>query len=163
MRPRRASEAGHSRKFLVVIDESPECARAAVYAAKRAARTGGGLAMLYVIEPGDFQHWLGAEDIRRAEAMEEADEILHRYSDMVREASNIEAEVVIREGRRADEVINAIDEDEDISVLVLGASEASEGPGPLISAIAGKGSSIFPIPVTIVPGTLSDEAMDAIA
>ena len=66
MRPRRASEAGHSRKFLVVIDESPECARAAVYAAKRAARTGGGLTMLYVIEPGDFQHWLGVEDIRRA-------------------------------------------------------------------------------------------------
>lgn len=163
MRPRRARDEGHSRKFLAVVDDSPECERAIVYAAKRAARTGGQITLLYVIGPGDFSHWLGVEDIRRAEAHEEADAALARYEQVVREAANVEPELVIREGRTAEEVHDLIDEDEDISILVLGASEASEGPGPLVSALAVKAAGTFPVPITIVPGTITDEAIDAIA
>ncbi|HSM42753.1 MAG TPA: universal stress protein [Afifellaceae bacterium] len=163
MRPRKSLEEGHKRKFLVVIDDSPECLRALTYAAKRAERTNGAVVLLYVLEPGDFQHWLGVEDIMREEAMEEAEAVLGRFGVKVRECSSVEPELVIREGARAEQVRNIIEEDEDIAVLVLGASEASEGPGPLVSAIAGKGSGTFPIPITIVPQTLSDEEMDAIA
>lgn len=163
MRPRRARDEGHSRKFLAVVDDSPECEQAIVYAAKRAARTGGQITLLFVIEPGDFSHWLGVEDIRRAEALEEAEGWLARYEQVVREACNLEPELVIREGTQADEVHELIDEDEDISILVLGASEAKEGPGPLISALVVKGAGTFPIPITIVPGTITTEAMDAIA
>jgi len=163
MRPRKSLEEGHKRKFLVVIDDSPECLRALVYAAKRAERTHGAVILLNVLEPGDFQHWLGVEDIMREEAMEEAETILGRFGAKVRECSNVEPELVIREGQRAEQVRQLIENDEDIAVLVLGASEASEGPGPLVTAIAGKGSGTFPIPITIVPQTLTDEEMDAIA
>ncbi len=69
MRPmvaiRKSNEEGHRRKFLVVVDETPECDRAIVYAAKRAARTGGVVTLVFIIAPGDFQHWLGVEDIMR--------------------------------------------------------------------------------------------------
>ena len=61
-------EAGHRRKFLSIIDDTPECERAVAYASKRAESTGGMLVLLYVIEPGDFQHWLGVEKIMREEA-----------------------------------------------------------------------------------------------
>jgi nucleotide-binding universal stress UspA family protein len=84
LRPRRSTEAGHRRKFLVVIDDTPECSRAVLYAARRAERTDGALVMLYVIVPGEFQHWIGVENIMRAEAMEAAEEQMSRFADMAR-------------------------------------------------------------------------------
>ena len=81
---RLAREEGHRRKFLCVIDDTPECDRALVYAATRARHTAGGLVLLYVIPPGDFQHWRGVEEMMRAEAMDEARQRLLRTFDHVR-------------------------------------------------------------------------------
>ena len=159
---RLINEAGHRRKFMAVIDDTPECERAVLYAARRAVKTNGGLVLLFVIEPGDFQHWLGVENIMRAEAMEEAEETLGRFADIVRSYSQIEPELVIREGNRAEEIVKFIEEDEDVAILVLAAGTDKEGPGPLVSAIAGKQSATFPVPITIVPGNLDDEAIIAI-
>ena len=47
---RRSYEAGHSPKFLVVIDDTPECDRAVYFASRRALRTGASVIMLRVIE-----------------------------------------------------------------------------------------------------------------
>lgn len=162
LKPRRSTEKGHKRKFLVVIDDTPECSRALVYAARRAQSTSGGLAMLYVIVPAEFQHWIGVENIMRAEAMEAAEDTLGRFADIAREVG-IEPQMVIREGTRADEITKLIAEDEDIAVLVLAAGTEKEGPGPLVAAIAGKAAGTFPIPITIVPGTLDDDAIKALA
>jgi nucleotide-binding universal stress UspA family protein len=160
---RRSSEAGHRRKFLVVIDDTPECARAVRYAARRAEHTGGGAVLLYVIAPADPQSWAGVESIMRAEAMEAAESALGRYADMVRAASAIEPEPVIREGNRSEEIVKLIESDEDIAVLVLAAGTSKEGPGPLVTALAGKASGTFPVPITIVPGNMDDEAIAAIS
>jgi nucleotide-binding universal stress UspA family protein len=160
---RRSTEEGHRRKFLVVIDDTPECTRALLYAARRAERTSGGLVLLYVIVPSEFTQWVGVENIMRAEAMEAAEASLGRYADMVRTWANIEPQQVIREGVRAEEIVKLIDEDEDIAVLVLAAGADKEGPGPLVSAIAGKASGTFPVPITIVPGSLDDETISALA
>lgn len=162
LKPRRSTEKGHKRKFLVVIDDTPECSRALVYAARRAQSTNGGLAMLYVIVPAEFQHWIGVENIMRAEAMEAAEDTLGRFADIAREVG-IEPQMVIREGTRAEEIAQLIAEDEDIAVLVLAAGTEKEGPGPLVAAIAGKAAGTFPIPITIVPGTLDDDAIKALA
>jgi nucleotide-binding universal stress UspA family protein len=160
---RRSGEEGHRRKFLVVIDDTPECARALRYAARRAEHTGGGLVLLYVIGPTDPQSWAGVENIMRAEAMEAAETALGRYADMVRNSSPIEPELVIREGNRSEEILKLIETDQDIAVLVLAAGTDTEGPGPLVTALAGKASGTFPVPITIVPGTLDDEAIAAIS
>jgi nucleotide-binding universal stress UspA family protein len=160
---RRSSEEGHRRKFLVVIDDTPECTRGLRYAARRAEHTGGGLILLYVIGTGDFQHWLGVENIMRAEAMEAAETALGRFADMARSWSTIEPELVIREGNRSEEIVKLIESDEDIAVLVLAAGTDTEGPGPLVTALAGRASGTFPVPITIVPGNLDDEAIAAIS
>ncbi len=160
---RKSSEEGHKRKFLVVIDETPECGRAVAYAAKRAERTNGGLLMLYIIKPSEFQHWLGVENIMRAEAQEEAQEILARYQKLARETANIDPEQVILEGAPNDVISEYIEEDEDVAIMVLAAGVDGEGPGPLVSSFIRNMSNQFPIPLTIVPGDLTDEDIDALS
>jgi nucleotide-binding universal stress UspA family protein len=159
---RLSREAGHRRKFLAIIDDTPECERAVAYASKRAKSTGGVLVLLYVIEPGDFQHWLGVEKIMREEANQAAGAALDVYATKVREQIGIEPELVIREGKPAEEIHKLIEDDQDIAILVLAAGAAKEGPGPLVASIAGKGAA-FPIPVTVVPQNLSDEDIDSLA
>ncbi|SHF62304.1 Nucleotide-binding universal stress protein, UspA family [Kaistia soli DSM 19436] len=163
MLKRRSTEAGHRRKFLAVLDDTPECSRAVIYAARRAERTAGGLTMLYVIEPSGFQHWIGVENIMRAEAMDEAEATLARFADIVRRHSSVEPELVIREGNRAEQITGLIADDEDIAILVLAAGTDKDGPGPLVTAMAGRHVAHFPVPITIVPGTLTDDDIAAIA
>ncbi|MBO6756428.1 MAG: universal stress protein [Roseibium sp.] len=160
---RKSNEEGHRRKFLVVVDDTPECDRAIVYAAKRAARTGGVVVMLSIIASDDFQHWLGVEDLMRAEATEEAEATLAKASERVRSVARTEPETVIREGNKSEAILDLIDSDADIAILVLAAGMGSEGPGPLVSSIAGKAVGSFPIPVTIVPGNLDDDSIAALA
>lgn len=159
---RRSHEAGHKRKFLVVIDDTPECDRALVYAARRAERTGGALVMLFVIDDKDFRGFIGVEQMMRAEAREAAELTLAKAADRVRTVARIEPEMVVAEGARSTELTALIDKDEDIAILVLAAGTGNEGPGPLVTALAAKVGS-FPIPITIVPGTLTDEDITALA
>lgn len=161
--PRTTREEGHKRKFLVTIDGTEECDRALFFAAKRAVRTGGALTLLHVIEPSDFQHWLNVDAIIREEAHAEAREMLERFADQARSyAQGIEPELVIREGSRAEEIVGLIEEDADMAILVLAASASAKGPGPLVSALAGGAAGTFPIPITIVPGNLSDAELDVL-
>lgn len=152
---------GHRRKFLAVIDDTPECERAVHYAGRRAKNSNGGLVLLYMIPQGDFQQWLGVEQIMRAEAREEAEATLAKIAQKVRETIGIEPESVIREGSATEQIHGLIEEDRDIAILVLAAGSTKEGPGPLVSSIAGRGAA-FPIPVTVLPDTLSDEEIDAL-
>lgn len=163
LRPRKALEQGHRRKFLVVVDDTPECARAIHYAARRAEHTSGALTLLYVIEPAAFQQWKGVENIMRAEAMDEAEVALGRAADLVRKWTSVEPEQVIREGEGAQEVRRLIEEDEDIAVLVLGAATEKDGPGPLVTAMVGKSTGAFAVPITIVPGSMDDATIASIA
>jgi nucleotide-binding universal stress UspA family protein len=99
----------------------------------------------------------------RAEAHEEAEKRLEHFALRAKNLAGIEPERIVREGAKAEEVLKVIDEDEDIAILVLAAGIGKEGPGPLVSAIAVTGSASFPIPITIVPGNLSDEELDALS
>lgn len=159
---RLSRETGHRRKFLAVVDDTPECERAVAYSARRAATTGGALVLLFVIEPGDIQQWMGVEKIMREEAQATARSALEAHASKVRQEVGIEPELVLREGLATEAIHELIEEDQDIATLVLAASSSKEGPGPLVAAVAGKGAA-FPIPVTVVPSSLSDEEVDAVA
>jgi nucleotide-binding universal stress UspA family protein len=163
---RHVFDKGHRRKFLVVVDETPECESALAFAASRAQRTKGGLALLYVVEPGDFQHWLGVEEIAREEGLNKAKAVFRLFQRKLKNMGfeKLEAEEIIREGKKDDEIVALIDEDEDMAILVLGASKDPSGPGPLVSSLAaGKYAGEFPIPITIVPGDLSLEEIIGLA
>lgn len=162
-RRRRSYESGHKAKYLVIIDDSPECDRAVYYASRRAARTQAIVIMLRVIGTEDRnQQWLGVADIMRAEAHEEANAALDKAAGRANGVAGITPERAIREGPPIQEILKLIDEDEDIAILVLAAGTAAEGPGPLVSNF-GRTAGEFPIPVAIVPGHLSDAELDALS
>jgi nucleotide-binding universal stress UspA family protein len=161
---RKSFEPGHQRKFLVVVDETAECDRAVYYATRRAARTGGRLVLFAAVRVGEEgQQWLGVGDLMREEAREEAEGRLDHYAARARNLAGIDPERILREGDKADEILKYIEEDTDIGILVLAAGTGKDGPGPLVSSIGGTGSGSFPIPITIVPGNLKDEDLDALA
>lgn len=151
------------RKFLAVLDKTPECSVALRFAARRAQHTGGIVTLLYVVPPADFQQWAGVERLMREEAHEEAERALHEAAKTVNNIVGAMPELVIREGRPLDEIRALLREDRAISILVLAAGTTKEGPGPLVSLIASPTSGAYPIPVTVVPGSLTDEQVDALA
>lgn len=156
---------GHKRKFLVVVDETPECESALAFAASRAQRTAGQLALLYVIEPGT-DLWLGVEEVAREEGHNKAKAVFRLFGRKLKSMGfeDLVPEEIVREGVKADEILKLIEEDEDIGVLVLGASKDPSGPGPLVSTLAGgRLAGTFPVPITVVPGHLSIEEILALA
>src|SRR5215813_10735396 len=158
----QASRA-EGRVFLVVVDESPEMRNALRYACRRAKRTGGRVALLYVMEPPEVQQWGGVADLMRQEARQAAEQIVAQHADTAVSLTGQPPAIHIREGSRRDELVKLLTEDHSISVLVLGSASGSEGPGPLVTAFSGKLGSQLRIPLTIVPGALSEAEIDAIS
>ena len=151
------------RVFLVVIDDSPELRVAIRYACLRARKTGGRVALLYVIDDEDIRQFIGVGEVMRAESRQEAEALVQRMAAEVQDISGAMPVLYLREGSRRDELLGLIAEEPTISILVLAASTSPKGPGPLISALTGKLLSRLRIPITIVPGNLSDEAIANIA
>ncbi|MCG6904519.1 MAG: universal stress protein [Rhodobacter sp.] len=149
------------RKFLVVLDDSRECLNAMRFAAMRAAHTGGGVQILSVIPPDEFQHWIGVGNIMREEARERIHAHFEVFAKWMRDKQGVDPELVIREGEAVPEILAQIREDEDIGVLVLGAGLDKAGPGPLVTQLS-RSSGTLPVPITIVPGELSKERLEAV-
>ncbi len=152
-----------ARVFLVVVDESPELANALRYACRRAKRTGGRVAMLYVMEPPESQQWGAVVDLMRQEARQLAEQAMARHAETAASLTGQPPTIHIREGKKRDELLKLIGEDRSISVLVLGAAKSGEGPGPLVTALTGKLGSQLRVPLTIVPGALTEGEIDAIS
>ena len=149
------------RVFLVVVDQSAELKLALRFAARRARATGGRVAMLYVTEPAEAE-WLGVGDIMREERRAEAEQRLQELSTQVQSLSGEMPILYVREGNVRDELLKLIDEEPSISILVLAADAGTGGPGPLVTALTGKFAGKLHIPLTIVPGSLSEQEVDAI-
>ncbi len=157
------AEQDDDRVFLVVVDDTEEMRVALRYACRRAAHTHGRVALLYVMESSEFQHWMSVGDLMREEARSEGEQILQRCATQVSEQTGSLPVLSLREGSRRSQLMELIDEEPSISILVLAADTGPRGPGPLVSALTGKFVGKLRVPVTIVPGHLSDEEVDKIA
>jgi nucleotide-binding universal stress UspA family protein len=149
------------RKFLVVLDDTRECLNAMRFAAMRAAHTGAGVTIVSVIPPEEFQHWLGVADIMREEARDRIEAHFEVFAKWMRDRQGVNPELVIREGVPAIEILDVIANDPEIGVLVLGAGTDKSGPGPLVTQMT-RNSGSLPCPMTIVPGEMSKERLEAI-
>lgn len=152
-----------NRLFLVVVDESEEMPAALRFASRRAKRTGGRVGLLYVLEPADFQHWLGVEAIMREEGRQKGEALLQKAAAEVNRATGSYPIYYVREGDRAEALFDLLEEEAGISVVVLAASTGKEGPGPIISNLtSNKGLGRIRIPFTIVPGGMTNAEIDAV-
>jgi nucleotide-binding universal stress UspA family protein len=149
------------RKFLVVLDDSRECLNAMRYAAMRASKTGGGVQILSIIPPEEYQHWIGVGEIMREEARERIHAHFEVFAKWMRDKQGVNPELVIREGEIVPELLAQIREDPEIGVLVLGAGSDKGGPGPLVTQLS-RQSGTLPVPITIVPGELSKERLEIV-
>ncbi|MBL4692031.1 MAG: universal stress protein [Magnetovibrio sp.] len=148
--------------FLCVVDNSPELSRALRFSCKRAKRVGGRVALAYVIPPAEFQHWLGVGELMQEEAREDAETLLDAAAKDVVELTGKLPMFFVRQGNTATELIELINEEDTISLLVLGAASGKDGPGPLVKYMVENAAGKLQVPVTIVPGNLTDEHIDSI-
>jgi nucleotide-binding universal stress UspA family protein len=157
-----APPKGSGRTFLCVVDETEELHQALRYACRRAKATSGRVALLYVIEPVEYQHWMAVGHLMAEERREQAEEMLQVVSSVVQKLSGTTPVIFIREGELTEQLMHLIESEPDLSILVLGAAARSEQAGSVISYVI-KRLGRLPIPVTIVPGGLTDEQIDAIS
>ena len=149
------------RKFLVVLDDTRECLNAMRFAAFRAAKTQGGVQILSIIPPEEYQHWMGVADLMRAEARERIEAHFEVFAKWMRDRHGVNPELVIREGDPEAEILAQVREDPQVGVLVLGANHEKSGPGPLVTALT-RSAGTLPVPITIVPGAMSKERLESI-
>ncbi len=155
--PPEGAEELRERVFLVLADKSDEMRVALHFASLRAKHTGGRVALLYVQEPADFQHWMAVEDLMREERREEAEARLQELSAEVQQWAGSIPMLYVREGDPGEELFKLVDEEPSISIVVLAASTENDGPGPVISYMLTRTTKRMRVPFTIVPGVLSDE------
>lgn len=154
------SSSPRPRKFLVVADDSPEFSAALRYACARARATGGRITLLRVLEPAVFEHWSGVREEMERQQRAEAESLLQKFAAQVVEATGHPPEFVVKESGDVRGALRAAAaEDPEIKILVLAAAAHGRGPGPLVSAVAKEGVSHDgrKLPVTVVPGDLTDE------
>ena len=149
------------RKFLVVLDDTRECLNAMRFAAMRASHTGGAVQVLSVIEPQEFGAWVGVGDIMREEARERIAVHFEVFAKWMRDKQGVDPELVIREGEPVPEIMAQLRDDPEIGVLVLAAATDQKGPGPILSALFRQAGSLA-VPITIVPGDMPKERLEAI-
>ncbi len=146
------------RSYLVVMDGTEEALTALRYAARRAARTGGGVEILALIPKPEFSQWGAVQAAMEEEARLRAEAMVVQGSGAIAEEAGIKPSITVRHGDPVKAVAELLKEREDISALVLAAADEG-GPGPLISHFAGPAAGSLPCPLIIVPSALTDEAL----
>jgi hypothetical protein len=145
------------RKSLIILDDTPEMLNAMRFAATRAAKTGGGIIMLAVISPEEFQHFMGVADVMRAEAHEKVEAHFQIFKDRMEKREGITPTLVVREGDQVEQVIDYVKSDPEVGVIVVGAAADKAGPGPLVTALTGRRLNDLRVPITVVPGSMSKD------
>jgi len=149
------------RTYLVVIDDSPESALGLRFAARRAARTGGGVIVLAIIPPQDFVAFGGVQATIEAECREHAEELVAAASDAVSQ-EGVTPQTLIKSGKPAEVVREVIGASDEIAALVL-ATAATGAPGPLVAHFTGQDAGTLPCPVMLVPGGIDIARLDALS
>lgn len=145
--------------FLVVVDDTPECAKALRFAALRAQHTGARVGLLHVLKPSQFLQWGGAQKDIEAEAEENGRAVLAAKANDVETLTGVRPEVRLARGRAPDAVLEVLRSDRSIRALVLAAA-AKGRPGPLVEYFSGDAAGSLPCMVMIVPGGIPDTDLD---
>ncbi|WP_375403079.1 universal stress protein [uncultured Sphingomonas sp.] len=150
------------RIYLVVVDETPESGIALRFAARRAVKTGGGVEILSVIPPQEFIAFGGVQATIEEEARLHAEGLVAQAAGAIIEESGLRPSITVREGEGARIIRDLIAANPDIAALVLGAA-ATGSPGALVAHFAGTDAGALAVPVMIIPGSLTPEAIDRLS
>lgn len=150
------------RTYLAVIDDKPEARTALRFAARRAAKTSGGIAILALVPTAEFVQWSGVQAAMEEEERLRIDGLVSEAAGELMKETGLKPDIIVRQGDPVPVVRELLDQREDIAALVLGAP-AEGGPGPLVEHFAGTAAGKMRCPVMIIPGSLTDEALDRLS
>ncbi len=150
------------RTYLVVLDETAEAEIALRFATRRASKTSGTVQILVIVPKQDFVAWGGVQATIESELMENANALVERALSSLDGALGHAPGFSVRQGDAVAIIHETLANNVDIAALVLGAA-AVGSPGPLVSHFAGSDSGRLSCPVMIVPGSLTNEALDRLS
>ena len=150
------------RTYLAVIDDKPEARTALRFAARRAAKTGGAIAILALIPAAEFVQWSGVQAAMEEEARLRVEGMVAEAAGALVKETGLEPDIIVRQGEPVAVVRQLLKERPDVAALVLGAA-ADDGPGILVEHFADADAGTMTCPVMIIPGSLSDEALDRLS
>ncbi|ODU22631.1 MAG: universal stress protein [Sphingomonas sp. SCN 67-18] len=150
------------RIYLVVVDETEEAGIALRFAARRAAKTGGGVLILALIPPVEFVQWGSVQATIEEEARLRAEALVAGAAGTLMEEAGIRPAITVRQGEPVAVVRAVLAENPGVAALVLGAA-ATGAPGPLVAHFTGSDAGSMPCPVMIIPGSLGGEAIDRLS
>jgi nucleotide-binding universal stress UspA family protein len=150
------------RTYLAVIDDAPEGRTALRFAARRAAKTSGQVVVLALVAEPEFVQWSGVQAAMEEEERFRVEAMVAEAAGSLFDETGLKPEILIRQGDPVKAVRQLLGERPETAALVLGAA-ASGGPGPLVAHFAGAEAGQMPCPVMIIPGALSDEALDRLS
>ncbi|MBS0482859.1 MAG: universal stress protein [Proteobacteria bacterium] len=146
------------RVYLVIMDETEEAGTALRFAARRAARTGGQVHLLALVPRQPFVAFGGIQATIEEEARARAEALVTTAAGSLLSEGGTMPAIAVKTGSGEQVIREYLAEHPEVSALVLGAATGG-GPGPLIShftAVSGQ----LPCPVYIIPGGLSDAALE---
>ncbi|MGD9811650.1 MAG: universal stress protein [Sphingobium sp.] len=150
------------RTYLVIMDESPEAEKAMYFAARRAAKTGGGVHIVALVPPPEFVQWGGVQATMEEEARQRAEALVMGSAGTLMQESGIRPTITVKTGEPVAVVRNILDENSSVAALVLAAAPQG-APGPLVSHFANADAGKMRCPIMIVPGGLSREEIDRLS
>ena len=151
-----------ARTYLVVIDDSPEARTALRFAARRAAKTGGAVEVLAIVEPQDFVQWGGVQAAIEEEQRLRIEASVTAHVGEIVDAAGIKPVIVVEQGEPVTVVRGYVGTRNDIAALVLAAAPAGN-PGPVVTNFTGHDAGKLPCPVMIIPGSLDDERLEQLS
>ena len=150
------------RTYLVVVDDSAESRVALRFAARRAAKTGGNIEVLGIVEPQDFVQFGGVQAAMEEEQRLRIEGVVSASIGEILDESGLEANIILRSGEAVRTVRDYLEGRDEVAALVLGAAP-SGSPGPLVANFTGNDAGLLPCPVMIIPGSLTDERLEQLS
>jgi nucleotide-binding universal stress UspA family protein len=150
------------RTYLVVVDDSAESRVALRFAARRAAKTGGKIEVLGIVEPQDFVQFGGVQNAMEEEQRLRIEGVVSGAVGEILDECGMEANVIMRSGEVVRTVREYLEGRDEVAALVLGAAP-SGNPGLLVANFAGSDAGQLPCPVMIIPGSLSEERLEQLS
>jgi nucleotide-binding universal stress UspA family protein len=152
-------EADPRRTYLVVVDDSAEARVALRFAARRAAKTGGRIEVLGIVEPQDFVQFGGVQAAIEEEQRLRIEGVVSSAIGEILDESGVETNIFVLQGEIVRTVRDFIGTRQEVDALVLGAADGGN-PGPLVTNLCGHDAGKLPCPVMIIPGSITDERME---
>ncbi|HVM22911.1 MAG TPA: universal stress protein [Sphingomicrobium sp.] len=150
------------RTYLVVVDDSEESRVALRFAARRAAKTGGRVEVLGIVEPQEFVQFGGVQTAMEEEQRLRIEGVVSAAIGEILDEAGVEAQIIMQQGEPVKTVREYVGDRQEVAALVLGAAP-SGNPGPLVSNFTGNDAGRLPCPVMIIPGSLTDARLEQLS